>query len=183
MPRLTQVDPAAADGKAKELLDAVQGKMGAVPNVTRVMANAPAVLDAYLANATALGKGAFDAKTREAIALTIADTSGCDYCAAAHGFISKNLKVDADEIERRLQGTSAEPRLRAILTLARRVVDTRGKVSDDDLQTARDAGLDDGAIAETVANVAANLFTNYLNNVAHTDIDFPPLRVSTAQAA
>ncbi len=183
MPRLTQIDPATAQGKAKDLLDSVQSKMGAVPNLTRVMANEPAVLNAYLANSAALSEGSFDPKTREAIALTVAGFNGCDYCSSAHGFISKNLKVEADEIVKRLNGTSSDPKLRAILTFAKRVLGTRGHVTGADLQAVRDAGLDDAGIAETVANVAANVFTNYLNDVAQTDIDFPVMRTGTAQAA
>jgi hypothetical protein len=46
-------------------------------------------------------------------------------------------------------------------------------VSDDDLSAARDAGLSDGEILEVATNVIANLFTNYVNRLAKTDIDFP----------
>ncbi len=69
------------------------------------------------------------------------------------------------------------------LTVPKRVLGTRGHVTGADLQAVRDAGLDDAGIAETVANVAANVFTNYLNDVAQTDIDFPVMRTGTAQAA
>jgi len=46
-------------------------------------------------------------------------------------------------------------------------------VTDRDLDAVRAAGFDDGVIAEVVAHVALNIFTNYLNHVAGTDIDFP----------
>ena len=63
------------------------------------------------------------------------------------------------------------------------MLETHGHVTGADLQAVRGAGLDDAGIAETVANVAANVFTNYLNDVAQTDIDFPVMRAGTAQAA
>jgi hypothetical protein len=60
-----------------------------------------------------------------------------------------------------------------VIRFARKVVDQRGQVSDADIAGVRAAGLNDGAIAEVVANVALNIFTNYFNHVAETDIDFP----------
>ncbi|HKJ62889.1 MAG TPA: carboxymuconolactone decarboxylase family protein, partial [Hyphomicrobiales bacterium] len=60
------------------------------------------------------------------------------------------------------------------------VTDKRGLVSDTDLAAARQAGLSDADIVETVANVVANIFTNYINHVAQTDIDFPVVRTQAA---
>ena len=173
MSRLKSVSNEAATGDAISLFETVVKKMGKVPNMARVMAVQPAVLDAYLLFSSALGKGAFDAKTREAIALMVASRNGCDYCAAAHGFVSKSLKVDASEIDRNLGGVSADTRKGAILSFASVVIDTRGKVSESDLEIARAEGIDDATIVEIIANVALNTFTNLINNVAETDIDFP----------
>ena len=183
MPRLPAIDPATAAGEAKELLDAVQKKLGGTPNVVRTMANAPATLKAYLAINEALAGGRFNAKNREAFALTVAGANNCDYCAAAHTAISKNLKVDAVEIDRRLGGGSDDPQLAAALAFARQIVDKRGFVSDDDIAAVRAAGHDNGAITEIVANVVANIFTNYLNHVAQTEVDFPKVDLAKAKAA
>ena len=183
MPRLNQVDPATAQGKSKGLLDAVQENLGAVPNLLRVMANEPAALETFLANKTALESGSFDAATREAIALTVAGFNGCSYCASAHIYIAKAANVDEAEALLNLKGISSEARTQTILTFVNRVLETRGKVTDQDLQTARAGGLDDGAIAEVIANVSANVFTNYLNNVAQTDIDFPFVDIVANKAA
>ena len=152
--------------------------MGAVPNLTKVMANQPAVLDAFLGLGDALSKGSFDPKTREAIALTVAGANTCDYCASAHSAISQSLKVEQSEIDLHLKGQSSDTKLTALLTFANAVVKKQGLVSDDDLATVRDAGYDDGAIAEVTAHVAANILTNYINHVAQTDIDFPVVKTS-----
>ena len=137
------------------------------------MANQPAVLEAFLGLGAALSKGSFDSKTREAIALTVAGANTCDYCASAHSAISKSLKVDQSEIDSRLKGRSADPKLAALLTFAKTIVDKQGLVSNDEIGAVRAAGYNDGAIAEVTAHVAANVFTNYINHVAQTDIDFP----------
>lgn len=173
MSRLNLVNPDTATGRAAELLGAVKANMGAVPNLTKVMANQPAVLDAFLGLGDALSKGSFDAKTREAIALTVAGANHCDYCASAHSAISKSLKVEQSEIDLRLKGQSSDEALATLLNFAHIIVQKRGLVSGEDIQTVRNAGYDDAAIAEVTAQVAANIFTNYINHVAQTDIDFP----------
>jgi len=173
MTRITQLSDDNASPEAAQLFGAIKSKLGVVPNLYRAMGNQPAVLAASLGLGDALSKGSFNSKTREAIALTVAGENACDYCASAHTAIAKSLKVSDEEAARNLRGDSADPRLAAILTLSADVVRERGLVSDAQLARARAAGLDDGAIVETVANVVANIFTNYVNHVAQTDIDFP----------
>jgi uncharacterized peroxidase-related enzyme len=183
MSRIPQINPETATGKAKELLDAVKGKLGLVPNMTRAMANSPAALDGYLSLSGSLGKGGLSAKLREQIALVVGETNGCDYCLAAHSAIGKMVGLTAEQITDSRRGTAVDPKAEAVLTFARRVVDERGHVSDHDLAVARQAGLDDGALAEVVANVALNIFTNYFNHVAETDIDFPKAQPLAARQA
>lgn len=180
MSRLTQISDADASPEAAALFTAIKSKVGAVPNLYRVMANEPAVLAAALGFGDALSKGSFDQKTREAIALAVAGENKCDYCASAHSAISKSLKIDAAEIAARLHGKSADPKLNAILAFAVKVVDKRGLVSDADVAAAREAGLTQGEIVETVAVTVANILTNYINHVAETEIDFPVVRTQAA---
>lgn len=173
MARIHQVAPESATGKAKELLDAVQGKLGLVPNLTRAMANSPAVLEGYLGLSGALGKGSLSAKNREQIALAVGQANLCDYCLAAHSAIGKMVGLTPEQILDSRRGTAVDPKSDAVIRFARKVVDERGRVNDTDIADVRAAGLNDGAIAEVVANVALNIFTNYFNHVAETDIDFP----------
>lgn len=173
MSRLNQITPEVATGKAKELLDAVKGKLGLVPNMTRAMANSPAVLEGYLSLSGALSKGSLTAKNREQIALAVGQANECDYCLAAHSTIGKMVGLTPDQIVDSRRGTAIDPKTDALIRFARKLVDERGRVSDADVAEVRAAGLDDGAIAEVVANVALNIFTNYFNHVTETDIDFP----------
>ena len=183
MPRIHAIEPTEATGEAKDLLDAVQKKLGITPNIIRTLAHSPAALKAYLGFGDALSGGQFDAKGREAIALTVAGANTCEYCASAHAAVSKSLKVDDAEITRRLAGRSGDQKLDAALIFARRIVDTGGFVENDDLAAVRAAGHGDEAIVEIVANVAANIFTNYFNHVVQTEIDFPKISLPTERAA
>ena len=78
-----------------------------------------------------------------------------------------------EQLQHARLGEADDRRTDAVLRFARQVLGSRGHVSDGELQAFRDAGYDDGAVAEVVANVALNILTNYFNNVAETDIDFP----------
>lgn len=179
MTRITPVLDTHASPEAAALFAAIKAKVGMVPNLYRVVGQRPAVLSALLGFGDALGKGNFDAKTREAIALTVAKANRCDYCASAHTAISTSMKVGQDEILANLNARSSEPRRAAILSLAARVVAEKGNLSDADIAAARSAGLDDGDILEVTANVVANIFTNYINHIAQTEIDFPVVQTAT----
>ncbi len=178
MPRIPALTDDAASPEAKEIFTAIRSKIGMVPNLYRTTAHQPAVLSALLGLGDALGKGSFDAKTREAIALAVAGINDCDYCASAHTAIAGGMKVDKAEIAQQLRGHSSDPKTAATLALAVAITEKRGLVSDTDLTLARSAGLNDGEIVETVAGVVANIFTNYLNHVFGTEIDFPAVKAA-----
>jgi uncharacterized peroxidase-related enzyme len=187
MNRLKPIDPQTAQGNTKTLFDDVQKKLGVVPNMMRLMANSPAVLEGYLALSGALGSSTLDAKTRERIALATAELNACGYCLSAHTFIGGKLGISPAEVEGARRGTSDDPRTKAILDLARSILVERGRVRDADLLVARKAGVSDAQIAEIVATVALNVFTNWFNHVADPVIDFPEVRpgepANTASAA
>jgi uncharacterized peroxidase-related enzyme len=173
MQRLQAVNPETANGKTKELLDAVQAKLGMTPNLVRTFANSPAVLEAYLGFSGALSKGVLSAKLREQIALAVAEANGCGYCLAAHSAVGKMLGLSEEDIADSRRGISTDSKSDAVLGFARQMVEKRGWVSDEDLSRLRNVGYGDGEIAEVVANVALHLFTNYFNHVAETEVDFP----------
>lgn len=177
MSRINQIDPESATGETRELFDAAKSKMGGVPNVLRVLGNSPAALKSYLTLGEILGNTAFNGKEREAIALTVAAANGCNYCASAHAALSKNMEVSDEEIESRLKARSDDTRLQGALQFAKAVVEKRGWVTDEDLQQARDAGLEDAQIMDVIVIVIQNMLTNYTNHVAETDIDFPEVKV------
>jgi uncharacterized peroxidase-related enzyme len=173
MSRIPAIDPNQATGKAQELLSGVQAKLGMTPNLMRAMANSPAVLEAYLKFSGSLGGGELSAKTREQIALTVGQANSCDYCLSAHSAIGKTVGLTPEQIHDARVGTAIDRKSDAILKFANRLVEKRGFVSDNDLAAARKAKVNDAEIAEVVANTALNLFTNYFNHVAETEVDFP----------
>lgn len=104
----------ASPALAQPLLAAVHKQLGSVPNLFRIVGNSPAALEGYLSLSGALGKGTLDARTRERIALAVAEVNGCGYCLAAHTYLATNLaKLDATEIAANRDGFSETPRPRS----------------------------------------------------------------------
>ncbi|RTL52170.1 MAG: carboxymuconolactone decarboxylase family protein [Bradyrhizobiaceae bacterium] len=171
----------AAPAASKPLLEAVNKQLGTVPNLFRLAGNSPAALEGYLGMMGALSKGKLPAPTRERIALALAEINGCSYCLSAHSYLGKNLAgLDDAEITANRSGSSNDPKAAGAVHFAVQVAQTRGHVSDDDLKAVRLAGYDDAQIVEIVQHVALNTWTNYLNEVARTDIDFPVVGVRAA---
>jgi uncharacterized peroxidase-related enzyme len=180
MPRLTPVNPANAAGKAKQLLDVVQARLGLTPNMMKTFANAPVVLEGYLNLNDALSRGLLSTQFREQIALAVAQANSCEYCLSAHSTLGSLAGLDADQIAASRSGRSDDTKREAGLKFAQAIVVNHGQVSDTQLGRVRAAGYTDGEIVEIVANVAINIFTNYFNHVAQTDVDFPRVDVALA---
>jgi uncharacterized peroxidase-related enzyme len=170
----------AAPAASQPLLDAVEAQLGVVPNLFRLVSISHAALEGHLGLHGALGK-TLDLKTRNRIAIATAQANGCDYCLLAHTYLGLNAaKLDEAEIALNRQGRSGDAKADAAVAFAFKVAQTRGKVSDADLAAVKLAGWTEPQVVEIVANVALNVLTNYINNVADTDIDFPVVRVAEA---
>jgi uncharacterized peroxidase-related enzyme len=180
MSRIAVPTREAAPAASQPLLDAVNNQLGVVPNLFRLVVLSPAALQGMLGLSGALSK-ALGVKTRERIALAVAQVNGCDYCLSAHTYLGLNLaKIDAAEIALNRQGASSDPKADAAVRFAAKVAETRGKVSDADLAAVKAAGYSDAEVIEIVGVVAENVLTNFVNNVAQTDIDFPVVRADAA---
>lgn len=173
MSRLTARDPAQTTGTAKTLLDTVQRSLGMTPNLMRTLAQAPAALEGYLSLNGALAKGTLSPQLRELLAIAIAEANRCEYCLSAHTLLGRLAKVDAPELDAARHGESADPKTQAALAFALAVLTQRGNVTDSDLDAVLEAGYTQGEVAEIVGHVSLNVFTNYFNNVAQTEVDFP----------
>jgi uncharacterized peroxidase-related enzyme len=164
----------AAPEASRSLLEAVGKQLGIVPNLFRMVSNSRAALEGYVGLIGALGKGSLPAATHERIALAVAEFNECDYCLSAHTYLGKNVaKLDDAEIASNRLGRSQDPKADVAVRFAREVLEHRGRVSDEDVRALKAAGYTDAQTVEIVLHVALNVWTNYVNNVAQTAIDFP----------
>jgi len=171
--RIKVVDPDQTTGAIRKLFAEIRTKFALVPNLFRVLANAPAALEGLMDLSAALARGTLDEKTREQLALAVAESNLCAYCLSEHTATAAKIGLSQAQIDDAIRASAADTRTDAILKLARSIVVQRGEITESDLSRARAVGLGDGEIVETVASVALNIFENYMSHVARVPIDFP----------
>jgi len=183
MARLPIQSVESAEGGNKDVFAALQKMLGTVPNMARVMANSPTVLQSWAQFNGTLSKAKLSAKIREQIALLTAESNACTYCLSVHSALSKMVGLSQAQIDAARQHESEDPRTAAALTFAQAVIDARGGIGESDVKAVRAAGFSDGEIAEIVATVALNVFTNFFNRAFDVDVDFPRVEAHAQAAA
>ncbi len=176
MSRLSPIRTNGATSELKRSLKSSQLTLGKVPNFLRVMANSPASLRAYILADAALVRGRLTARQREQVALAVAEINGCAYSLSAHYETGKRLGLTHNEMQLARNATAADPKAEMMLRFTQGVVLQRGEISEDDFQALVKAGFTNEQIVEIVANIALNIFSNYFNRVAKTEVDFPLLQ-------
>ncbi len=162
--------PEGSRGTLKKL----ESQFGKVLNIHGAMAHSPAVLETYAAIQQVLrDKAALDGRTREAIALAVANVDECTYCQAAHTAGGKAAGLSEQDTVAIRRGQVEDPKLQALLLLVREQAGDVGNVQDATWQAARDAGWSDTELTESTVVVALNLFTNYFNHTVQTELDLP----------
>ena len=171
MDRIKLLSNEEASESAKTVLYDI-AKGGKVINIFKAMANSPAVLKTFFAIAKALEEKTLDSKIAESIGIQIAYINGCEYCQAAHSYLAAN-ELSQEEIALNREGKSSDKKTQVALDFAALVMKKVGKVSDEEFEAVRKAGFSDGEILEIVSIISLNFFTNAVNNVSQTRVDFP----------
>lgn len=180
MSRLTIPTLDEAPEGSKPALAGVHALLGVVPNLFRLIGASPAAIEGFTGLSGALRK-ALDVKTRERIALAVAQVNACDYCLSAHSYLALNLaKLSPEEVALNRKGASGDAKADVAVAFAAKIAAERGRVSDADIAAVKAAGYTEAQIVEIVALVAENTFTNLLNIVAQTEIDFPVVHATDA---
>lgn len=164
-----------ATGQAAELFGTIRKSLGKVPNMyATIGSNAPAVLAQTLHAGEVVKGSSLSARELEAINLSVSEHSGCDYCVAAHTMIAKLAGYSAEETRQLRQGSyPQDARTDALVQFALELVRTRGTLPAASVEAVRAAGFNDTQIVEAVHAVGAILFTNMINRVNDTTLDFP----------
>lgn len=171
--RLDPISPESAQGEVKQIYQHIKDKMNIVPNIFCNMANSPAVLKGYFALSDAAAQTSLSPKLREKIALTVGQANNCNYCLSAHTLIGKAAGLQENEILEARKGNSKDTKEKAILLFVKNVVDKKGLVSDEEVETLKAAGVSHKELVEIIFIININIFTNYFNHITDTEIDFP----------
>jgi uncharacterized peroxidase-related enzyme len=164
-----------ATGRSAELFAGLKAKLGKVPNAyDAIGSNSPAALEAILAFDGALASASLSKKEIEVIKLAVSEAAGCDYCLAAHTVMGKMAGLSPEAmLAARKGGATADARLDALAAFVRSVSTTRGTVAQDVVDAFRGAGFSDAQLVDTLFAISSITFTNLVNRVNDTAIDFP----------
>jgi uncharacterized peroxidase-related enzyme len=159
-------------GDSKPLLEKSKKAYGFVPNLHAVMAESPALLEAYQTIAGIFDKTNLSPTEQQIILMTNNRVNGCTYCMAAHTSIMQALKVPEDVITALRDGTSiADPKLEALRVFAEKVNEKRGWLEDGDIEALLAAGYTKQTVFDVIVGTAYKVLSNYTNHVAQTPLD------------
>ena len=164
--------PETAPEQSRDVMAAVAGKFGFMPNIYGVLAESPAVIKAYTSMTALLGSTSFSPAEQQLMLLTISASNGCEYCVAAHTVVGKKFSLNADSIEAVRQGRPIDDlRLNALYHFTKSVVESRGNVTADEVDDFIAAGFDKAQTLEVVLATALKTMSNYINHFADTPLD------------
>lgn len=162
-----------APAEAQPRLEAAQKNNGFLPNLVRLLANAPVALETYQTVGEINGRASLTPAEREAVQITAAATHGCGFCVAGHTAVAeKKAKLDQGVISAlRDKAQVPDARLDAVARFTEAVIASRGAVSDAELAGFKDAGFDDQAALEVVLGVSLATLCNFANNMGQPELN------------
>ena len=175
MTRVAVHDPESAPAQAKPYLEGLEKKYGTTLNIFGQMANAPALLRAFVEAETALAEdSSLGGDLRQALHLTVSQVSECEYCQAAYTGAAKAAGWSTEQtLQIRRGEVDGDERTTALLALARETVSKQGFLTDATWQATRDAGWSEQEILEAFGEVLRTLMTNWFNHLTGTELDLP----------
>ena len=178
-PRIGAILPEEATGATLvSLYKRAEEHMGMIPNLFHHLALSPKVLQGFLELQIALEEGYLSVENRESIALRVAEYHRACYCVSIHNYIGENVaKLDQDQIQAARSGSSEDSKTQKILSLTDSILEKKGLLSTEELESAKHVGLTDAEIIEIVANVSWNIFANYIDGVAEPKPDVPQVEL------
>jgi alkylhydroperoxidase family enzyme len=179
---LNTIDASTAEGRTRELFSAVERRLHRVPNMLRLMANSPGILAAYLQFTEALEHTRLTPRLRSLLTVAISELNGCDYTLSTVLAPGRREGIGEDEFTRARRAEASDPKTAAALRFAATAVRERGHVPPAEVEALRNAGFTDEEIVEIIGAVGLNLFRNYFNLIAGTEVDFPLVRAGTVAA-
>ncbi|MGH1516819.1 carboxymuconolactone decarboxylase family protein [Chryseobacterium sp. JK1] len=155
------------------IFDQIKKGMGKVPNLYATIGYSSNALKGLLGLDEQLSKSVFTAQEKEAINLVVSEANHCDYCLAAHTMIAGMKGISKEDTLNFRKGTVTDPKLNAVLELAKSISERKGDASPEKLDNFFAAGFDNSALMELVGLVILRTFTNYAFALTKIPVDFP----------
>src|SRR5476651_2345655 len=159
--------------ESQAIFDQIKQKIGKVPNLYATVGYSANALKGFLEFDATLSKGVFSPKEREAIALVVSEVNGCEYCLAAHTAMSARSGLTMEDTLHIRRGKVSDPKLNAIVQLAKAIAETKGHPEPHFLENFYNAGLNEVALMDLIGLVTVRIFTNYVYAMTSVPVDFP----------
>ena len=166
--------PESAPEAARQILAGAQQKLGFVPNLYAGLANAPAALQAYIAISGFFDQTSLTPVERQVVLLTVSEINACEFCVAAHSFISKKMVGVPAEVVAAIRDHKApqDAKLAALWAFTVAVVEQRGWVADSPtLASFLAAGYTKEQALEVILGVTQKILSNYANHLLKTPLN------------
>ena len=164
----------SAPAASKPFLEGAEKSFGFVPNLMAVFANSPAMIEAYGTLAAHFEKTDLTATERQIVLMTNSRLNECEYCMAAHSTVSQKQKVPSDVVSSLRNGTPiADPKLQVLHVFTARINETRGNVTQAEVDAFLAAGYSEANILDVILGTGLKTLSNYTNHIAHTPVDAP----------
>jgi uncharacterized peroxidase-related enzyme len=157
---------------SKPLLEQSQKNLGIIPNLERVMAEAPALLEGYVRLWELFDTTSLSPVERQVVYQTANFENECEYCVPWHTKLSQVAGMSPDQIEALRRGASlADSKLETLRQFTRSLILNRGKIAEAELQAFLAAGYSDQQALEVILGIAVKTMSNYTNSIAGTPLD------------
>jgi len=165
-------DKSTAPAEALPLLEKAESAYGFVPNLLGVMAESPALLEAYMTMNQIFEKTDFSPSERQVVLLAVSEDNECGYCTAAHTAIASMQGVPEDVARATAEGRAIDDsKLEALRRFTGKVVASRGNPSADDVSAFLNAGYERRHVLDVLTGVGMKTLSNYTNHIAETPLD------------
>ena len=157
--------------KIKPVFEGMQKKIGAVPNIFRVLAHNPEMLEAFLALNATLPKTELNGKLRELAYIKTSELNGCDYCLHHHRVLGKKAGLNDRQVSETAQAESSDAydeMEREVMRYAEEV--TRHINVSDELLSRLKKKLSDREIVELAMTVGIANFTNRVTETLRMEL-------------
>ncbi len=163
---------ASAPEKSKPVLEQLQQAFGVIPNLAAAIANSPKLLTAFLAVFQQVHSSSLTEPEIQIVLLTDAVANSCAYAVAFHTALALKAGVSSAETDAiRERRAPRDQRFAALATLAKTLIEKRGHLSEQELDSFVSAGFTKEQVLEVITVVAASTITNYAGNVANPALE------------
>ena len=145
-----------------------------IPNMYGLMANNPALLDAYAAAYNIFRANAgFTPPEQEIIFLSVAYENNCEYCMAAHSFVGDKMTNVPSEVTEAIRNKSkiADAKFRELSLFTRAMTAKRGNPLQEDITNFLAAGYTENHILGVITGIGVKTVSNYINPVFNPPVD------------